>query len=337
MKKRLLKPPRHDREVLCIPGAHTLKQAARGGRVVGTCHQPYFFNPGVSVRFLLTEMLPAHNKALLFMDTDRVKLKAGIPRPDGKPGTLTLVNTGRALYNYQLPERGRIERFFSEVEAEVREHLPGQAESILAQVGRYKKIFLQNSTATLLKQALADSFMQFYGIKGSYRFLSQVLNTEPYREFLWKIYENDHRFRSVYNQALDDYKKNFRFRYKNFPFPKLTEGELPFWVVKNGERNPLFKQTISSEELKDCLCFPKASPLTAFLRLYHTDMFIHGVGGGNYEWVNDRIIEDFFKNSPPPYFVVSATFHIHPSGERSYPYFFLDPEVPRNSAASLLD
>ena len=80
------------------------------------------------------------------------------------------------------------------------------------------------------------------------------------------------------------------------------------------------------------LILPRAVTLTLFLRLYRLDLFIHGVGGGNYEWIQDRIIERFFKQKPSPYAVVSGTFLIDEYKERNFPYFFYSPEKIKTAA-----
>ncbi len=40
------------------------------------------------------------------------------------------------------------------------------------------------------------------------------------------------------------------------------------------------------------------------------DLFIHGIGGAKYDCVTDRLIERFFRLSPPRFLVVSATLHL---------------------------
>ena len=77
--------------------------------------------------------------------------------------------------------------------------------------------------------------------------------------------------------------------------------------------------------------FPRAVILTIFLRLYHVDLFIHGIGGGNYEWVHDMIIERFFKKDPPFYSIVSATFILDEGEGRDHPFFLYSPERVKNA------
>jgi hypothetical protein len=52
---------------------------------------------------------------------------------------------------------------------------------------------------------------------------------------------------------------------------------------------------------------PKAVSLTAFVRLYLADWFVHGIGGSLYEPVTDYIIENFFGIRPLKYGVATCT------------------------------
>lgn len=54
---------------------------------------------------------------------------------------------------------------------------------------------------------------------------------------------------------------------------------------------------------------PRALTLTMFLRLLVTDLFVHGIGGGRYDQVTDRIIERFFGIPAPEFAVATATLY----------------------------
>jgi hypothetical protein len=54
---------------------------------------------------------------------------------------------------------------------------------------------------------------------------------------------------------------------------------------------------------------PRALPLTIFFRLLLADQFIHGIGGGRYDQVADRIIASFFKIDPPCFAVTTSTLY----------------------------
>jgi hypothetical protein len=49
---------------------------------------------------------------------------------------------------------------------------------------------------------------------------------------------------------------------------------------------------------------------TLWARLALGDLFLHGIGGGNYDRVTDRIIERFFRRPPPGYLILSATLFL---------------------------
>lgn len=86
--------------------------------------------------------------------------------------------------------------------------------------------------------------------------------------------------------------------------------ELPLWrLVPGKERQRVFAEDLQNGYL-DGLA-PRALLLTAFLRAYACDLFIHGIGGGVY----DRVTEAWFSQWKPgvtlaPTMVVSATLHL---------------------------
>ncbi|TWU01905.1 hypothetical protein Pla100_16410 [Neorhodopirellula pilleata] len=55
---------------------------------------------------------------------------------------------------------------------------------------------------------------------------------------------------------------------------------------------------------------PRALVTTMFARLVLSDLFLHGIGGGKYDQLADRIIEQFFGVVPPAFQVVSATVRL---------------------------
>ena len=54
----------------------------------------------------------------------------------------------------------------------------------------------------------------------------------------------------------------------------------------------------------------RALVTTLWARMVLGDLFIHGIGGGNYDLVTDRIIERFFGRQPPGFMILSATLHL---------------------------
>src|SRR5205085_2488393 len=62
---------------------------------------------------------------------------------------------------------------------------------------------------------------------------------------------------------------------------------------------------------------PRALMLTMFLRLFVVDQFIHGIGGGQYDQVTDRIIASHFQMPSPRFAVATATMHLPEAVGRS--------------------
>lgn len=52
---------------------------------------------------------------------------------------------------------------------------------------------------------------------------------------------------------------------------------------------------------------PRALITTMYARLILSDLFLHGIGGGKYDQLGDRIIESFYGVTPPEFMVISAT------------------------------
>lgn len=336
VKKRLLKPPEGHGDFLFCPLPGQVFKPLQGDETIGTCHQAGFFSPGVAARFMFVELGGAKRGKMIFMDTDRALVEARVPSREGNTKILTLLRGDDVLCFSPPLEKENVKSFFKNLTEAVKEVSPDDCEGVLENVNRFQNILLSNLKGLSLGEQLAESFLQFFNIQNDYILLSELTRGKEFREFFINIWKEAERFRRIYNEALDEYRMEFRFRYKNFPFPKLIGDEIPFWVVRNGRRFQLKTGEFSPDTIDRCLVFPKASPLTMFLRLYCMDVFIHGVGGGNYEWVNDRIIESFFHLKPPPCFVLSITYYIGGICERNFPYFFINPEVIRDSIRSFI-
>ena len=188
---------------------------------------------------------------------------------------------------------------------------------------------------------LRQSYEADYGLRNYEILISGLVDTEVFRHFVLHIISNSDSFRVIYNRSLDNYRNRHGIRSKANPLPDLVEGELPFWVWKEGEaRKPLFGNRhnggvhlhyegveieelgllqFESEKAHQALISlseagyrirPRALALTMFCRLLLADIFIHGVGGGKYDTVTDEIIENFFDVSAPVYAVATGTFHL---------------------------
>ncbi len=291
MKKRLLTPPARDGEILLIPPPGELPKLLSGGDRRGTAHQPAFFNPGVALKFLLLRELPGAGKEIIFVDTDRISIEINLPPagPDGAVSCLELIESDDPLICLPAPSPDFWEKHFRTVEERLVDP------EVIANFRRFREIFSSYLDRGFLKELLALSFLDYFDLPSDFIFLSDLLGGEEFRAFFTEILRREKEFREIFNQALREYKETFRFRYKNYPFPPLKDGELPFWRLEGGKRVPLFSNDVGPDGLKPgTTVLPRAVTLTLFLRLHRYDLFIHGIGGGNYEWVQDRMIERFY-------------------------------------------
>ncbi len=202
----------------------------------------------------------------------------------------------------------------------------------------------------LIGKAFAQSRHQLelsQGLKSLELPQSRMCGLPSFRRFIAHLLSDLPRFSAVYNQAVLNYRAAHRIRSDAHPVPLLkTEGEwseAPFWIwdAKNPRRRRLFvKYENSGYVLSDLVDLrlngpapagsdgsafvaalerweshgvkirSKALISTLWMRLFLSDLFIHGIGGANYDQVTDQIIRDFFQLQPPRFMVVSATLHL---------------------------
>ncbi|MFG0288137.1 MAG: hypothetical protein ACF8CQ_08185 [Rhodopirellula sp. JB044] len=184
----------------------------------------------------------------------------------------------------------------------------------------------------------------------------------PFARFVMEIADQAEGFRQVYNDAADHYRAWHGIRSNAHPVPNLARDgdwfELPLWVYGNDNpvRRPVWARRIgnrlelSEREASNSAAAlvrlpadnrdeaaavladaaspefklrPRALVTTMFARLVLSDLFIHGIGGGKYDQLADRIICQFFQRRPPAFEVVSATVRL-PGQDR-------DPSLPQHA------
>jgi len=94
----------------------------------------------------------------------------------------------------------------------------------------------------------------------------------------------------------------------------------PVYVGRNGKRTTVHAHdaeigTFTTRAqldrlLKGLALRPRAQTLSIFLRLCVADLFIHGVGGANYDTATDVMLRNYFGIEPPRYGVASATVRL---------------------------
>ena len=176
---------------------------------------------------------------------------------------------------------------------------------------------------------------------------SWLCSGEAFQWFAAHLLARLPEFRDVYNESLQAYRRTHRVRNVAHPAPDLAEDgpwlEAPLWVwtAENPRRRRLFAKNVSGEiilsdrqswearlpltpegdaaraverllelQRRGVRIRPRALATTLWARLALGDLFLHGIGGAKYDRVTDRLIERFFRMTPPRFLVVSATLHL---------------------------
>lgn len=172
---------------------------------------------------------------------------------------------------------------------------------------------------------------------------SPIASSPPFLQFVSHVLANARVFAHQYNAALREYREENGMKTNSRPMPDLfiseQSVELPFWLddLAHGTRtrpsmfevggktvlelvdgqefaiDPTEDGASAARRLSQFLAAtqhrlsPRALTLTMFLRLFVADTFIHGIGGGRYDQVLDKLIASHFNIAPPAFAVATAT------------------------------
>jgi hypothetical protein len=182
--------------------------------------------------------------------------------------------------------------------------------------------------STGLSVAITDAQHQLdwsLGLKHRVMMVSPMLYSQAYLVFVHHVLSRASEFAADYNAALADYRREAGITSVMRPMPDLHMAgdrvEVPFWLddLAAGKRSRAevcriadswvlsangvefvlkpdadgetvaaeFERWLRSNQLR---LSPRALTLTTFLRLLVVDQFIHGIGGGRYDQVTDRLL-----------------------------------------------
>jgi hypothetical protein len=180
------------------------------------------------------------------------------------------------------------------------------------------------------------------GLKHHAMLVSPMLFSQPYLIFVHHVLSRAAEFAADYNASLADYRSEAGITSAMRPMPDLhvsgSAVEVPFWLddLATGTRSraevrrlkdqwvlsakgaefvldPAAAGEAVSGDLESWLRLnqlrlsPRALTLTTFLRLLVVDQFIHGIGGGRYDQVTDRLLVRHFKIDPPRFAIATGT------------------------------
>ncbi|HSU67693.1 MAG TPA: hypothetical protein VLJ39_12535 [Tepidisphaeraceae bacterium] len=198
-----------------------------------------------------------------------------------------------------------------------------------------------------LPDALAETLHEMdwgLGLRYDAMIVSPICLSEPYLLFVHHVLSRADKFATHYNAALDTFRRENKIRTPGRPMPNLqavgaSGCEVPFWldslssgtrrratverrnekwVLANGPDDefvfdPAADGWDAAQQLSLWLrrhslrLSPRALTLTAVFRLLIADQFVHGIGGGQYDQVLDKLIALHFGIEPPRFCVTTAT------------------------------
>jgi hypothetical protein len=307
-------------------------------------HQPELFHPGVWFKNFALNQLARQHGALslnLVIDTDTAK-PALLHAP--AEGRIARIPFDRSSTETPYEERAvEEETTFAELPTRMEPIVATwKFEPMLASF--WREVMKQAGRTPLLGERLAAARRALERRWGCVQHevpMSRVCQTEAFAWFACSILAELTTFHASYNQTVRAYRREHGIRSRSHPVPDLTANgdwlEAPFWAWRRGQtrRGRLFVRRLpSSWELRvgneDWPSLPndrydhlveawreletrgfkirsRALTTTMFARLFLADVFIHGIGGGIYDELTDRLIESYFHIPAPGFLVLSAT------------------------------
>ncbi|MBN1918883.1 MAG: hypothetical protein JW889_13335 [Verrucomicrobia bacterium] len=310
--------------------------------VIASGHQPGFPHPGVLYKHAVLDQLASEAVCInVVVDSDATEvlsIKVPVRQKDHVALTeLLMAHTERrmVLGCAPKPERRAFEAQISEVR---RAAAKLGSDEILKGLDRFAAIHREEYAdhATLAELLTAYRRRYFTTPRVHEVFLSSLCDTDEFRAFAAALIEDAPAFATTHNATLAEYRRTRRIRTAVNPFPDLRHDaqrtEVPLWHVDpSGLRSPVYaarsgkRTTVYAHDtavgefatraqrdrlLKALVLRPRALTLSLFMRLGAADLFIHGVGGGNYDMATDAILRAYFGLEPPVYAVASATVRL---------------------------
>lgn len=316
------------------------------GLIIMTGHQPELYHPGVWVKDFLLQRLSdeLHASAIdLVVDSDDIG-ELGLKTPCLEPGITRCITPlvsaapGVCYACAPPPDEAAIAGFrgaglkrLSTLPAPaLARHFGSFCDALGAAALRAEDLAMAMTAARRAYEAPAGTdYMELA--------VTRQASTESFRLFSAALLADGERFAEVFNAELRAFRARTGTRSNVQPFPDLgTHGEAieaPFWVIADGRRSAAWVRTGPqpmlladgaavcglegapeevAERLGACgiVVAPRAVTLTLFERMFVSDLFIHGTGGGRYDSVTDAVVRSYMGVQPPAYAVASMTLFL---------------------------
>jgi hypothetical protein len=323
-------------------------------RLLVAGHQPELFHPGVWFKNFALNRLGHENDALavnLVIDNDTVK-HVSLRVPGGSLEAPLVESIAFDVASDEIPyeERDVEDRtLFADFGERASAWVHGLVPTPL--LNEYWPLVRERTAKTRnLGQCLSQARHQLEGEWGLQTLeipQSQVCALQAFHWFTSHVLVELPRFRDVYNDAVNAYRRVNHVRSANHPVPNLAvDGEwleAPYWLwtsaaprrrrlfvrrhaggmtltdrrriefelpLANGADPTRAVEVLAGLAAQGIKLRSRALVTTLFARLVLSDLFVHGIGGAKYDQLTDELIRRFFGLAPPGYLVISATLHL---------------------------
>ena len=318
------------------------------GPIILTGHQLEFAHAGVFAKSIAVETLARRCAAagvFLAVDSDLPKqINLLLPSVEGElvrrvAVTIPACDPTLSIESQPQLSKSQWHTFFSKLAAYADDN------SLLSCFAAASKHTSKADLATIIESGQAAVSRQL-GLADLHSFrVSWLSQTPEFRAFAAHLILHARDFARHYNQAQREFRIRYRVRNPQRPAPPLLcdddRTELPFWIGRSGQpRQRLFvgdrgdrielfsdRQLLGDMAKTQLRRFdshrqswpverdgwrlrPRALTLSAFVRLFVSDLFIHGIGGAKYDEMTADFTRSFFKTELPPAGCVSATVQL---------------------------
>lgn len=279
--------------------------------IIMTAHQPILYYPGIFVKLILASLIANHvnGKAYyLVLDTDKEKIywKFIFFLKEYYREDILLSDPKKILLNQTLEKKEILLSFIENWEYQLYHVFePTFVYKIKAFLEAIKEYFQKSKTIKIVEISV---FINFYfakelNLKIEPIYLSQIVSTKAYKWIVELVKSNYKKFYKITNTFLDEFRKENHIKNIAVPFPNLKEQELPFWLSNGYERKTL----TLFDDAKEQMILPKALIISLIIRGFLSNLMIHGMGGGFYDIVVERILNEFLSFQISPFITTTAT------------------------------
>jgi hypothetical protein len=317
-----------------------LHKSINKNHIIATGHQPVIYHPGIIFKDMVVNALTnryGFSGLNLVVDSDVIGNNQYISIPTLKYGKLSCKNI--QLFHFEknlafeeIPSPDK--KNFNQTLTYIKNLLPKECiEGLNNYITAVNKAFSSAKNLAQFNAFSKRAFEEKLGFKHKEIFLSSICQSKAFLYFFSLILSACKQFTLTYNKILD--------RQRLLHKLKLSDDivELPFWIWQEKEKRATIY--IKFNNGKVCICKgdseildidnlnidylveivdnlkdsykirPKALMLTLFARLFLCELWIHGVGGAEYEELNDRLAHEFLSISLPKYAIASATLYLN--------------------------